>query len=134
MIRVRQIPLNFGESGFSLMEVLVAMGLFSIAATAAVPAFVGHLKHNTIWERKTGAVSAVTTVLEELRVGSPTDLPLTGDADPTIVEVGGREFEVVLSYCENSSRCAAQAREITARAYYKDELMYEVVTVYAQLR
>ena len=54
------------EKGFTLMEILVALGLFSIISATMVPAFINHLKFNMSTEIRTGALSAAQIIFDDL--------------------------------------------------------------------
>ncbi|MCI5066488.1 hypothetical protein MRY87_12260 [bacterium] len=116
------------------MEIIFALGLFSLAVSALFPAFLDHVRFNTFSEIRSNAYSAAQVVLDDIRLEDPSSLPATGsDADRTVA-VGEREFVVAVSYCEDGTYCGATTRFITTRVSYRGEEIYEVSTLYTQLR
>lgn len=123
------------KSGFTLIEVLVSLSIFGIAALALGQAYSTHLSFNTLSEARTGGIAAVTRVLDQLRVQDPATLPATGtDADRSIV-IGQRTFLVSISYCSPTTYCTSNnIRQIHATAKLHGSIVYAVDTIFAQLR
>lgn len=123
------------QKGFSLLEVLVSMGIFSIGALALAQAFSTQLNFNTTSERKSGAMIAAQRVLDELRVSDPVSLPSSGTSSPQTVTVGGRNYSVTVSYCEATPYCTSgNIRVLKAEVEFQNRSVYTVETIYAQLR
>ncbi|MCO6431663.1 MAG: type II secretion system protein [Deltaproteobacteria bacterium] len=123
------------DNGFSLLEVLFSMGMFSVAALALAQAFTVQLTFNTSNEMRSEAIMAAQQVLDEVRVEDPSSLPTSGSDAPTSVTIGKRTYVVVLSYCTNGSMCnSTTLRHLRAVVSYRGDEVYSVETVYAQLR
>jgi prepilin-type N-terminal cleavage/methylation domain-containing protein len=120
--------------GFSLMEVLFALVLFSIAVSALFPAFLGHVRFNNFSEVRSASYAAAQVVLDDIRLSDPSTLPSSGSDAARDVQVGPRSFSVVVSYCEDPTYCDLETRFVTARVSYRGEQVYEVSTVYTELR
>lgn len=122
------------QRGITIMESMVSMALFLIVSVGIAGGSASYMKANTVNEQKGGAIAATQQAFDKLRFQDPATLPQSGTVNTTVT-VGGRNFTVALSYCENSSYCAALSlRHITARAYYRNAKLYQVETVYAQLQ
>lgn len=123
-----------GESAFTLIEILFALVLFGIATAAIYPAFHGHIRFNNFSEMRSASYSAAQILLDDLRLEEPSVLPSSG-SDPAVdIQVGTKTFSVVASYCEDTTYCDTETRYITARVSYQGEQIYEVSTVYTELR
>ena len=128
------VRMPHGAPGFTLVEVLFALVLFSIAVSAIFPAFLGHIRFNNFSEVRSSSYNAAQVLLDELRLQDPGAMPSTGSDSAQSIQVGARTFSVVASYCEDPSFCAADTRYLTVRVSYRGEEVYEVSTVYTQLR
>jgi hypothetical protein len=116
------------------MECLVSMALFLIVTVGIAGGSAAFMKQNTTNEQKGGAVAATQQAFDKLRFQDPATLPMTGTAS-SIVAVGGRNYDVKLSYCETTSYCSSLSlRHVTARTYFRNVKLYQVETVYAQLQ
>jgi type II secretion system protein I len=123
------------ESGFTLLEVLVAMTIFSLAAVGMAQAFVTHLKANNTSEIRSQATHAAQLVLDQLRTVDPALLPSTGNGSAETVAVNNRAFSVVVQYCADSSLCpSSSTRHLRAKVSYRNAEVYRVDTVFTQLR
>jgi prepilin-type N-terminal cleavage/methylation domain-containing protein len=123
------------ERGFTLIEVIVAIGLFGIVAMGLAGGFVSQMKTNNENAIRIQAISAAQQVLDSLRVEDPASFPPTGSDAPRNITVSGRVFSVVVSYCSISSLCpATTTRHLRASVTYKGKKRYEVDTVFSQLK
>ncbi|MCB0354956.1 MAG: type II secretion system protein [Bdellovibrionales bacterium] len=128
------INLN-NEAGFSLLEVLTALILLAISSAGILPAFLTHFKQMTQNEVRSSAYAAAQRVLDEIRIGDPSDLPDSGSGPTQSIEISGKNFFVTPSYCENASFCSdINTKFITIRVAYNGTTYYEVDTLYTQLR
>lgn len=122
-------------SGFTLLEVLVALTILALGMTAVAPGFHTQAKFNYRAEIKTAAIQAAQLKLDRLRLLDPMTLPSTGTSNLEAILIGGREFVVESGYCEDSQYCVSnRMRHITVRVYYRDMQVYEIETVYTKLR
>ncbi len=127
--------MKLDEKGFSLLEVMVSLFIFSVVLAGMSPAFVAQLQQNTASEVKTEAIMAAQQVLDSLRLQDISALPLTGAGTPTTITFGPRAFVVTPTYCAISSYCTSNAtRHIGIRVTYAGVLRYETETVFTQLR
>lgn len=122
-------------SGFTLIEVLVAIVLLGITAAAALPAFRAQARFNTKMEIKTGAIQTAEQTLDELRLEDPEDLPTSGSSAWESLTVGDRQYELRTSYCVNADYCLSErSRHVVVTVKYLDEEIYELETVFTKLR
>jgi len=122
------------ELGFTMLEVLISMVLFGIVSAAMAQAYISQMQANTRSETRSQAVQAATRILDFTRTLDPATLPTSGSGSPEIVVVNGKSFSVTLVYCRVAALCTANSRNITAEVYYRSKKVYEVSTVFAQLR
>jgi prepilin-type N-terminal cleavage/methylation domain-containing protein len=122
------------RAGFTLVEVLIAMAILSIAVTGIAPIFMTHLQINTTSGVRSGAVAAAQQKLDALRLVDPATMPLTGSSAPEDVTVGGRTYQVTTTYCAMGSFCNAESRYIQVEVSYREKTRYTVDTVFTQLR
>ena len=122
------------QSGFSLIEVMVAMVIFGVVSASMAPVFMNHLKFNTAMEVRSGAYAAAQQVLDDLRSQDPSSMPSSGSSAATSVPAGDRIYSVVTSYCLQASYCAsANIRHLKVEVSYKGNLVYSVETVFTKL-
>ena len=125
---------NATQRGVSIMECLVSMALFLIVTIGIAGGSSAFMRQNTTNEQKGGAIAATQQAFDKLRFQDPATLPMTGIVTSTVA-VGGRNYDVKLSYCETSSYCSSLSlRHVTARTYFRNVKLYQVETVYAQLQ
>jgi prepilin-type N-terminal cleavage/methylation domain-containing protein len=132
---IKRLPKsNATQRGVSLMECLVSMALFLIVTVGIAGGSASFMKQNTTNEQKGGAIAATQQAFDNIRFQDPSTLPMSGTVSSTVA-VGGRNYDVRLSYCETSSYCSSLSlRHVTARTYFKNVKLYQVETVYAQLK
>lgn len=120
--------------GFTLLEVLVSLVLFSIAGIAMAKSFTHHLSTNTRNEQRSAAVMAAQQVLDGLRVLDPATFPSSGSTTQNIT-VGIRTFSVTTTYCSNITYCPNNnTKHIKVDVKLRGTTIYSVSTVYVQLR
>lgn len=123
--------------GFTLVEALVAIAILGLTGLAVLPAFMSHLDANTRSELRSDAIGAVHQRMEWLRLQDPDDMPTGGSPDSQFVTIGGREYEVRTHYCLRSEYCppgSPGSRHLTVEIYFEERKIYDVETVYTQLR
>jgi prepilin-type N-terminal cleavage/methylation domain-containing protein len=122
------------ESGFSLIECLAAIAVFSLIISFMGSGISHHVKSNERNEIRTGAIEASELQLDELRSrrGVRGVLPLTGTEGPIRSDIGGRTYEVFSEYCpsEGASYCGERTRYIKVTAFHAGVKWYEVSTIY----
>ena len=122
------------SSGFTLLEVLIALTLFALVSAAMAPAFLGHFQRNTGAEIRSGAFAAAQQVLEELRLVDPGSLPGTGSSSPQNIVAGKKTYQVTTTYCTQSIYCTPRSRHLFIGVSHHGSQIYSVETVYARLR
>ncbi len=122
------------QRGISLVESLVALALVGVAAIAIISGFMTLAYSNTRSGERTGAISAAETELEELRLQDPELMATSGSSTPKMIPVGDRQYEVVTHYCETTELCFDTTRELRVEVKLDGQPIYDVTTVYTQLR
>lgn len=122
------------QGGFTIMESLLAIFLLGVVLTGLLPGFMTYLDSNTTSEENSDAVAAAQMVLERLRLEDPSTLPTSGSSDPEVVDVGGRQFEVVSYYCTVTEFCGTDSRHIRVEVTYGGETLFEIESVYTRLQ
>lgn len=122
------------EKGFSVIEALMGIFLLGIVLTGVLPAFLSFLDANTYSEQASDSVSAAQQMLERLRLQDPASMPTSGADSAVIIPVGGREYEVINSYCVNPAFCGAGSRHITVEVNYGGEPRFVVESVFTRLQ
>jgi len=92
------------------------------------------MHQNTLLERRSEAIQAAQTVLDDLRFRDPATLPETGTDSPITIDSGRRSYAVRTSYCERPEYCSSNTRHLTVRVYFQSRKIYEVETAYTKLR
>lgn len=124
------------DSGFSLMEVLVAVAILSITTASLTSGFVNNSKMNTKSEIKTEAIQVAQMILDELRVNRMVSLGLTGMLTYDY-EMGDRSYQIDVELCAAPQYCppvtTPSTRHLTVNVSYEGNHIYEIQTVYTDL-
>jgi len=123
------------ESGYTLIEVIVAMGILATVISYSSVSFVTHLSANHRGEIRSEAAQAAQTVIDELRGEEVGDLPQSGSSPSRDIQVNdNRTFKVDVAYCTDSSLCAiGSARHLDVEVTYREEVVYRTETVFTAL-
>ena len=121
------------NKGFTLIEVLVALFIFSIVCASTAPAFINHSKMNTSSEVKTISINLAEKILNNLRKEDVTQFPSNGSKTKDY-NVSGKNLNVVIEYCKKSQYCSKASRHLTINIFHNNKLSYSVETVYTQLK
>ena len=123
------------QYGFTLVEVLVSMCIFSIVVTSLPAVFMSYLRYNTRTERKTQAIAAAQRVLDRYRVQDPSTMPASGSVSPEAINIDGNTYYVQVEICSTSTHCTSNNnRQIKVDVRNVDELLYSVQTVFTRLK
>lgn len=126
--------MEISEKGFSLLEVLVSVTIFSIAALGIVPTFNSFMGRNSHSHIQASALQAAEQVLDSIRIQSTSTLPTTGNDGGKNISVGGHSFVVTTYYCEQSSLCSGTlTRHLRVQVKYKTQEIFNVQTVFTAL-
>jgi prepilin-type N-terminal cleavage/methylation domain-containing protein len=120
-MRVRSARLDRGDSGFALMEVIVAMTLLGVLLTAGLAMLVRTTSVAGQNVRRTTAANLLTRQLELAKGTRATDIPMGTSASPS--PVGGTTYTVTQSARYVSSSDGASLCDGDAG------LLYKLVTV-----
>jgi len=122
------------EGGFSMMEVMVALGVFGIVAGGMTPGFASLLKYNTSSELKTQAMGAAQKTMDNYRLQDMSTLPISGSTTQTYT-VDGKTFQITIRFCQNPAYCITDTiRHISTEVSYNGKLQFKAETIFSQLR
>lgn len=123
------------SGGFTLLEVMFSLSLFSIILSGLIPAFITQMRFNSASQIRSEGMQAAVEVLDELRMDDPADMPTAGASTTDSVTIGARTFQVTTVYCGDMTYCnSTNNRSIEVSVTYDNEQVYEVETVFTQLR
>ena len=122
------------EKGFTVIEGLVAMSILGFTLTAVLSTFVGFKDVTTRNGHRSGAMAAAQQIVESTRQADPAAMPSSGKSSPDIVEIDGREFEVVSYFCKVSEYCGENSRHITIVVNYGGRTLYKTESVFTKLQ
>lgn len=125
-----------GQSeGFTLLEVLVALAIFSVAIVTASSSFQTYLKSNYSAEVRFEAAHAAQSIIDELRFEDVEALPSNGSDAARIVTMNdGRDYEVTVSYCTDSTYCSSsEIRHLAVEVEYREKVVYRTEAVFTAL-
>jgi prepilin-type N-terminal cleavage/methylation domain-containing protein len=122
------------EAGFTLLEMIAALLIFSLVLGGLAPVIVAQAKRNTSMEIRAGALGAAQRTFDELRIEEITGLPTSGTWGPEDVEVNGRTYQVTTEFCSVSTYCSTvNNRHVSVTVRYKNEETFSAETVFTQL-
>ena len=125
---------RFTLAGFTLVEVMVALGIFGIVIAQIVPSFAAHMRYNSIGERRTQAMAAAQHLLDHVRFMDPQTLPSSGTTTSPVT-IDSRVYSVVTTYCERAEFCMSPAsRHLKVTVNYQGQVQYETETVYTRMQ
>jgi prepilin-type N-terminal cleavage/methylation domain-containing protein len=122
------------QDGFTLLEVLVALGLFALVTGGLDPAIRSNAKRNDRMERTTCAIHAAQKVLDGYRSKTIRSLPTSGEQAAVSVSIDQRDYEVSVFICEDDDLCDAETRRLRVVVSNRGEELYETETLYTELR
>ena len=121
------------QSGFSLIEILVSLGIVGIVSAFVTPAFIAQNRVNKLSEIRGLAISATDQRFDMMRAADPATLP-DGGEEEFEATVGGIPFVLRVEYCINSDWCSAATRHLRITALRNGEVVHQSETVFTQLR
>jgi len=126
------------QKGFSVIEVIVSLGIFSIVSAMMSTGIIKMQRANYDNSIRTGAFSAAQRFLDRCRSLDPAGTgasTITGECStPTDVTIADRVHTVVPRICENPLLCPSPSvKSLKAEVFFKGIKRYEVETVFARL-
>lgn len=124
------------DAGFSLIEVLVSLGIFSVAGVAFASSIMMNQAFNRANMERSEAQRAVEQVIDSLRVEDPTTLPRSGTDTVRRITIGARTYDVYVTYCSIGNYCTSSntVRTIHCEAWLNGVERHAADTVFAQLK
>ena len=118
------------QKGFTLIEVMVALSILGLTSSLMLASFLNQVRTINRNVVKSGAVIAAAFVLDEVRSGDISALPISGSAAPVQITRDSKDYDVTISYCLNAALCSSSTKHLTASVSYKSKEVYNVETVY----
>jgi len=132
------------EEGFSLIEAIAALLIFTISFAVTGPLFFNQTKSNINNEIKTGAVSLSQILLDDLRLKKALTLgEFNGEKESLGKDYKYKRFicsEQPVVNSDNSVNCPTEAdesnpiRHVLFQIKYNENTIYTVETIYTELR
>ncbi len=123
------------ERGFTIIEVMVALGMFGVVSAMMATTMVQLQRTNYENEIRSGSYAAAQLVLDDLRSQNISTLPTSGNGPVQNVVIAGRTYAVTPTYCLTVSECSSvNIRGIRVSVSHKNQVKYLVNTVYARLQ
>lgn len=120
--------------GFSILEVLAALGIFGLISSTVYSSLISHLNINMNNEIRSQAILAAQQQLDGLRGTQISAIPTTGYQDK-VIEVGARRFAVRTYFCDRAEYCSSESmRHITCAVSFNDSLRFRTETIFTSLR
>jgi len=120
------------EKGFSLIEVMVSLSILGFTSSLMLTSFINQIRTINRSVIKSGAVLAASFVLDDIRAGDISALPMSGEDEAIRVVKDSKDYDIFISYCLDSTFCSTNTREITAKVFYNLKEVYSVKTVYTK--
>lgn len=121
--------------GFSLLEVMVALGIFGITMAYMGESLSRQVIASKDSDARAAAAMAVQQYFDEVRSADPSTLPGSGSGTPVRFTIGGNSLTLTPSFCENITYCStANVRHIVARVTKNGREIFEAETIFTQLR
>lgn len=122
------------EQGFTLLEVLIALVLFSLVMAGMAPAFISQIEHNHASEIQTEAMAVAEQVVDTYRFSDPTSLPTSGSPGNQNIALNGRTYVVTPTFCLRSAYCSTTMRHLTVAVKLNNVQRFSTETVFTQLK
>lgn len=131
---------NSSEQGLTLVEALVALVILLIALATVVPFFLNNQVSTIRNEIRLGAVSVSQRIMDELRRTDAASLPSSGSVTTlpsggttTSLNYAGKTYSATITYCQTTTLCDANSRQILVQVFHGGQNVYQVETVYTRL-
>lgn len=119
-----------GQRGFTLIEVIVALGIFDVLGTIAALSMVQNLRTSLANQVRYEAIQAAQATLDKIRFEDVATL--TGSRTESVV-VGARTYTVAVTYCKIEEFCLSKdIRHIDLAVTYRDKHVYATDTVFTK--
>jgi type II secretory pathway pseudopilin PulG len=137
------------ERGLTMVETLIAMVILFGALAGAVPLMMAYSLQNIRNEIKSGALAASSQVMDQLRQCDVTTLPRSGTTTipatttsttspcgTTIqpLQYTGKLYGATITYCQNTSYCDTNTRQVQIQISYNNANVYQAETVYTNFQ
>lgn len=135
MLKVWQERGERREAGFTLLEVLVSLGIASICLPVITLSFIQHAQFNHDLKIKSEAISVAGSALDQVRTLPVNQMPTSGaglnEFGNFSYTIAGNDYQVEVVYCQKASFCNADNRHIVVNVIHEGQQVYDVEVVYA---
>ena len=122
------------QSGFTIVEVLVALMIMSIVIAFSTASFVFSSRSNHNAEIRSEASQAGQTVLDEIRRLPVEQMRTSGTETRNVNVNSARRYSVQVNYCSNGTYCSSnEVRQMSVTVTRNNETVYKTETVYTNL-
>mgnify|MGYP000262378402 CR=1 FL=1 len=119
--------MNFKQSGFTLLEVLVALTVFAIVGAALVKNAAQTVKQTASLEERTIAVWLAENQLNEIRSAPRADNNyLSPGTDRLPATMAGQDWEILVDYEATANE---DMRRVTVSVFYEDQIDSPIVSL-----
>lgn len=142
--------LRKNEQGFTLSEAVIGSLIVFSALAGTVPLMIGYQLKTIESEIKSGAIAAASQIMDQLRQCEVSTLPSSGTTTipasntattspcgttiPPLQYMGDKSYSAQISYCQNSSNCDTNTRQIQVQIFYGNKTQFQAETVYTSLQ
>jgi prepilin-type N-terminal cleavage/methylation domain-containing protein len=135
------------ESGFSLIETVIALVTLGVCLAYALPLFLYAKINNSKSEIRTGALIVSQRVFDDIRARKISTLPTNpllpeiktkntstnGVSDEAIVTAMGRDYESKVTYCQIPTDCGTKYRKFKLEVSRNGSKVYDLEANYTEL-
>jgi type II secretory pathway pseudopilin PulG len=127
------------DAGITLVEALISAVMFSLAAFVVVPTFTQFQLQAATNEDRSAAVAVSQQVLDAVRRADTATLPSSGSVttlpdgtSTSSLNYRGESFKATITYCQTSSLCNANSRQVIVQVAQNGRTIYTVETLFTK--
>jgi type II secretory pathway pseudopilin PulG len=148
---------SYAETGFSLLETVIALTTLGICLAYAMPLFLYAKVNNSKSEIRTGALIVSQRVFDKIRsqsitslpsndgvassssvnpVSQPVDMNAITEPEKLLTRAMGRQYKTTVTFCEgvstDSTICSEKYRKFKVEVSYNGTKVYDLEGTYTQ--
>ena len=123
------------QQGFTLVEVLVALGIFAFLISVASSSLRMNMTTNYRGQLRFEAAQAAQTIIDEIRYEDVSELPTSGLEDVREIHIDTtRSYEVHVEYCSDTTHCTSNdVRQIEVWVKHRGQTIYQTETIFTAM-